>query len=381
MVTKLKKFFFLFAMPDISEYIGVLHPNKVYTILLKNKYGFKLAFHSIKRSHVHALTIPKLGKGYFNQPADPSLIDHILYMITTLLLIPYILTFKRIIYRAPPYLNNIIMPLMKLFNKKQYLIIMDSQIDIRKSLGKQQGLFQGTITKLMEKQEINAIRRADKVFAVSKYLCNLCRKYNKNVFLIPNGADVDYITKLPKKRTFKEFTIVYLGGFEKFRGIDLLVNAFNKINKKYPKAKLLLIGDGSEFNNIKNMAKNNKNIKLAGYIVHDKALSLVKGSDICIMPARISKMATTISSQKSYEYIAAEVPMVVTDVGDHVDYIKKYGFGVVVKDNVDSISNGILKLMKNKKLYNKIKNNCKKNKKHIDFKNFKKTYVREVTKD
>lgn len=375
---KLKKFFFLFAMPDISEYIGILHPHKVYTILLKNKLGFKLAFHSIKRDHVRALTIPKLGRGYFNQPADPSLIDHILYMLTVILLVPYILTFKRIIYRAPPYLNNIIMPLMKLFGKKQYLIIMDSQLYIRKTLGKDKGL-QSIITKLMERQEINSIKRADKVFAVSKYLCDYCKRYNKNVFLVPNGADVDYIAAIKPIRTFKDFTIVYLGGFEKFRGVDMLIDSFKIVQKKYPKAKLLLIGGGSEDENIKKMIKNNPNIRLMGYVVHDKAQALVKGSDIAVMPARDMEVTKTISSQKSYEYVADEVPIVVTDIGDHVEYIKKYGFGVVVKDNAESVAEGILKLMKDKKLYSRIKNNCRKNKKYIDFKNFKKVYVEEIT--
>jgi glycosyltransferase involved in cell wall biosynthesis len=52
-----------------------------------------------------------------------------------------------------------------------------------------------------------------------------------------------------------------------------------------------------------------------------------------------------------FEYIAAEVPQVCTDTGEHACWVKRLDAGIVVKDTPEDIAAWIITLLKNKKLY------------------------------
>lgn len=375
------KIFALYASPYVQEFLGVLYPYKITTILFKGKGAVKegSSYASYREDHVKKIFIPKLSKGKFNNPDMPTSIDYLFYSLMNIIFLPYILFYKKIIFITPPFFDTIITPVLKLFKKKVYIVVMDSQIESSKT-------FKKTIVRKIyyffaRLLEVMAVKLATKVFVVSKFIENDYKKFIKSnkIFHVPNGADIETISKIKPKRMFKEFTITYLGGFEKFRGLDLLIDSFKQI-KKQNNVKLLLIGGGPDFNFIKNYAKNDPDINFTGYVGHNKAISFCKGSDILVMPSRNVPASHAISSIKCFEYIACEVPILVTDSGEHAYWIKKFCAGLIVKDNIEGIKEGILKLIKNEELYNKIKENCKKNKSEIDYKKFKKVFVNEVLK-
>ena len=64
------------------------------------------------------------------------------------------------------------------------------------------------------------------------------------------------------------------------------------------------------------------------------------------MPNRNTIFSRTISSIKVFEYIAAEVPQICTDSGEHADWVKKLNVGIVVKDNINDLAAGDIKAIR-----------------------------------
>ncbi len=374
------EFFGIHAAAHVDEFFGLLNPHPITTLMFQLKNGAKIFSYKIDDSHVTKIYVPKIGKGKFNNPAGVTRADFLFYAASTVFFLPKILRYKKIIFHTPPFFDTIIIPVLKLFRKKVYICTIDWQLMFPEAYG-YGNIFMRTYYKTARLLEILAVKQANKVFATSKFIVEDYKKYNKNVIYVPNGADVDDISKIKTKRYFKDFTITYMGGFEMWRGMDMLVDAFNAAKKKGLKGKLLFIGGGPDADKLKEYAKGNKDIAIIGPLGHDEAIAYCKGSDILAMPSRDVIASQTISSIKCFEYIACEVPTLVTDSGEHAYWIKKMGAGLVVKDDTESITKGILDLYNNKKLYNQSKNNCKKNKHLVDYKKLKEPFVKEVLND
>ena len=364
----------------INEITGLFYPHEVTTLMFKTQGDVDkggISYNNFPITHIRTIKIPKLGKGRFDNKIIINYVDYFFYTLVSIVMLPYLLIkFNKFVFYSPPFFSVLIIPLFRLFGKKVYIMSFDAQIPVALESKRITALrkLKLVVGKMME--DISIIF-ANKVFAVSKFLVDYYEGINKNVVHVPNGADVESISKIKPKRRFKEYTIAYLGGFEKFRGIDLLIDVFCNIRKDI-NAKLFLMGGGPDFERVKKYAAGNPDIVFTGFIKHDDAMGYIKGSDIVVMPSRNTISSQTISSIKCFEYVACEVPHIVTESGEHAYWTKKYETGLVVKDNIVEISKAILRLMNDKELYSKLIDNCKKHKKDIDYKKFKKVIIKEI---
>jgi len=225
--------------------------------------------------------------------------------------------------------------------------------------------------------ETVAIKMSDNVFAVSTYLVEKFRRMNKSVVHIPNGADVELISRIRPVKLAKCY-VYYMGGFLKWRGIDLLCQAFEIVRKRFPNVRLVLAGGLPE--EIKYYPEIRPYL-LQPYVIylfgcsHEQAISYLKGAKIAILPNRNTIFSRSISS-KVFEYIAAEIPQVCTDSGKHAQWVRRLDVGLVVKDDPKAIAEGITQLLTNKKLYKRFKTNCKKRKWKIDSKRLRNCWFR-----
>ena len=112
------------------------------------------------------------------------------------------------------------------------------------------------VLKYIRKWDIETLERVDYFIADSKFVQDWIKKiYNKDSIVIYPPVDVDSYTLYEKKEDF------YLSASRlvPYKKTKLIVEAFNKM----PQRKLVVIGDGEDFENIKAIAKNN--ITLLGY--------------------------------------------------------------------------------------------------------------------
>lgn len=315
----------------------------------------------------------------------PGIGDKLLHALRIMINLPRFLTkYDVFIFISPPYFHFPCIPILRIFRKTSVTIALDAYSEIVKESLWQAPPGRKILRKLFYPfyviSEIISIKLSNAVFCVSTYLSTKYQRINRNVFRTPNGANVALISKIKPRMIEKEY-IFYMGGFPKWRGIDLLVKAFKKVRKNHD-IKLLLCGGSEEelkyYPELRSLKL--KDVLYLGYLPHKEAISYLKGAKIAVLPNRNTVFSRTISSVKVFEYIAAEVPQVCTDSGEHAEWAKKLNVGIVVKDTVEDIAQGITELLENEKLYNSLKENCRKRKRKIDYRIFRKPWIRYLEK-
>lgn len=294
--------------------------------------------------------------------------------------------YETFIFITPPHFHFVAIPILKIFDKKIYTIVGDAYSEIVKEKLWQASFIKKIIRTVLYPayniSEYISIRYSTSVFAVSEYLKNKYDNWTK-VYLTPNGTSVERINEIIPLRAVKEEYIYYVGGLLKWRGIDLLLEAFQKIkNSHNKKIKLVIVGGSKEeiahYDELKKFY-NDEDVLFLGRKDRHTSLRYLKAAKIAVLPNRNTLMSRTISSMKVFEYIAAEIPQICTNSGDHAKFVRELGTGLVVNSNSEEIAEGILTLLSDKGLYNKIKKNCKKNKKLIDYKILRKP-LQEIIK-
>ncbi len=157
----------------------------------------------------------------------------------------------------------------------------------------------------------------DQEITVAKNFLNLPNR-NKNIVVIPNGVDVKKFDRIKEKKS-KKFKVIYVGRFDKIKGIDELISAIELIKKT--NIEVYLIGSGDEEMKIKERiekAKLKNHIKLRGCIKGNALIKEYKSSQLFVLPSLSEGQPLTL-----LEAWAAKLPVLVTKVGDNEEFVKE----------------------------------------------------------
>ena len=220
-----------------------------------------------------------------------------------------------------------------LFLKRLWEIIIDFPI-----LKKANGIH---CTSDIEKKKIKKLNLSKKIFTIPIFISNIFfekKREKKNKFRKIYGfSDNDFI-------------ILFLGRINFKKGIDLLIPAFDKINKKFKQTKLLMVGpnpDGYLENVINPLIKKYKINEEVSYIKpqYDKNLiECYKNSNLFVLPSYTENFGLTI-----FEAMSQKIPVVVSNQVDLAPVLKKNNLARVCNCNVDSLTEKITQVLKNKK--------------------------------
>ena len=189
---------------------------------------------------------------------------------------------------------------------------------------------------------------ADYVTVASKGLEEFYRKFNP--FYISNGADPQ-VFQLAENSNNKP-VVLFMGLFHPdIIDADIVVQAIAKVSEKYD-TQLLMIGDGDDRPRIQNLAhKLNIDASFTGHI--DDVSSVIRTADIGVISFRDNMLNKCKCPLRLYEYMSCGLPIVSTKVGEPA-HVLKDGAGLLVDSNVESVSNGIIKLIEDKNLAKEI---------------------------
>lgn len=178
----------------------------------------------------------------------------------------------------------------------------------------------------------------------------------EKVVVIPNIIDFEDIQKKSLEKIEdnlfdKDFiNIVSIGRLSPEKGmINCVLSCKRLIDLGY-KVKWFLIGDGAEYDNIKEeIEKNNldKNVFLLGRKKNPYAY--LKHADIYVHPSYVESMSITV-----LEAMCLDKPLVVTRSIGPSEFIRDGENGLLVDAGVDGIVNGVKKLIDDKELYNRL---------------------------
>ena len=184
--------------------------------------------------------------------------------------------------------------------------------------------------------------------------------------------------KLKERSEFRY--VLYVGRLVKNKGLEELLDVFKNLNEKFPDIKLIIIGDGSLYDEILSYIKQNNfedSVFLKGRLSHDLISYYYNISDVLIMNVLSGSLANVI-----IEAIASGLPIVASDIGTYKEFVdEKKGTGVLIKPgNKKELYDGIVNILENKKAFSKNNRNLVK---EFSYENFSKNILNiyeEITK-
>lgn len=162
------------------------------------------------------------------------------------------------------------------------------------------------------------------------------------------------MTKIKVKK-FSNPTILYLGRIKRYKRVDLLVNIFEKIVKKVPKARLLIAGWGTEASNVTDLVMKSplrRKITLLGPVSDAEKKTLLAKSWLFVNPS--------IGEGWSIAVIEANLhgtPAVSFDVSGLAESIRNDKTGLLAKDEEDFVKK-ICEVIKDNSLREKLGKNA-----------------------
>ncbi len=182
---------------------------------------------------------------------------------------------------------------------------------------------------------VNIGVREDKIFVVPNYV-------NLSSFHI-NGFDEKILRKYEKY-----FTLVYTGGFDGHRGLETVIKAAALLKGKIEKFKVVLVGSGSNFNDLKALAeelKVNDVVSFEGWQPPDKLPSYIKAADMGLIPHLKTTHTDNTIPHKLFQYMLLEKPVIATDCKPLKRIITETNVGLIFPSgNAEKLSEKVLEL-------------------------------------
>jgi len=172
--------------------------------------------------------------------------------------------------------------------------------------------------------------------------------------------------------------LLYVGTLHPRRKNSIMLHSIKKVIKTFPEIKLTIVGAGGDMQNLKKLTKKlslEKNVAFVGEISQDKVPDYIRNSDICL--AQYPKEEFNIQLPfKTLEYIACKKPVITTITKSTKKYFENNKNILMVNFNSEELANAIIRLIKDKKLRQKIA------KEGLDLsKNFRWEKVIEILRD
>lgn len=149
---------------------------------------------------------------------------------------------------------------------------------------------------------------------------------NQNKVVINGCINWDDFKNIKKPVNKPFINIVYSGALTKVGGIDLLINAFLRINN--PEIRLIVCGQGDEFNNlIEEACKLDNRINYKGYVTRSEYMDILNESDILVNPRNMKlKQNENNFPSKILEYLAAGRYIISTKFSGYENYMEYIHF-------------------------------------------------------
>jgi len=224
------------------------------------------------------------------------------------------------------------------------------------------------------------IKYADKVITVSE---SIAKEYKKLYPFIEKPAlvlNTPLYKEIEKKDLFreelgidKEKTIfLYQGGLSKGRGIEILLETFKETDDN---AVIVFMGYGPLEDMVKDASKKYNNIYFHPAVSPEILLDYTSSADFGILFYENNCLNHYYCSpNKMFEYLMAEIPVIVSNLYEMKRLVEKYKVGVVAKENTPyGLKEAIQKALILDK--NELKENIKKAKKIFNWENQEKVLL------
>ncbi|MFI5236967.1 MAG: glycosyltransferase [Ignavibacteriales bacterium] len=140
------------------------------------------------------------------------------------------------------------------------------------------------------------------------------------------------------------FILLFFGYVRKYKGLDILIEAFPKILLDNPKARLLIVGEfydnPSEYIDLIQKLKIEKEVIVINqFVANEDVAKYYQVSDVVILPYRSATQSGILNVAYGFNK-----PVIVTDVGGLAEFVDEAKTGFVIKpDSPQAIADSIIK--------------------------------------
>ncbi len=216
---------------------------------------------------------------------------------------------------------------------------------------------------LAEKIARRVFKAARAIVSVSEEMKTYLYAYPEcqgKVEAIPNGVNLerfplDLQPTIPAKP--ETFTIGFVGTLAPWHGLPTLVEAFDRLYDLYPSLRLLIIGDGAERERLKTDLSRRgllSAVRLTGKVPHEEVPGLLASMDVAVAPYPDLR-DFYFSPLKVYEYMAARLPIVASDIGQLKTLIKNEENGLLCQPgDAIALAKALKRLLTSERLRNSL---------------------------
>ncbi len=179
-----------------------------------------------------------------------------------------------------------------------------------------------------------------------------------NIKIIHNSVDHSLYRPNQNKNN-SSFTIGFLGRIKKYKSIDHLLEAFDRIKVELPDAKLVIIGDGDYLPKLKAAVSKMKyrgDIEFTGYVSGEEKVRRVQQMDVIVNTSSKEGWGLTV-----IEANACGVPVIGADVPGLRDSIKDEETGLLYRyGDIEALTALLFRFYGNENLRNTLSKNAQK---------------------
>ncbi len=221
------------------------------------------------------------------------------------------------------------------------------------TIGMADSKFKGNLFLWIGEQLTKFILKADLVgVTISQYVTILKEKYKaQNVVLLPHGN-----FELPERNyvpeNSKEINLMAFGKFGTYKKAEVMIDAMEILQKKYPDLKFTSTVAGTDNPNVKGYIDNLKtkyshlpNVEYTGYIPEEKVAQIFWDSTFVIFPYTTTTGSSGILHQAGSYGRACILPKI--DDLERVVEEEGYGGAYFETDNAESLANAVSSLIEN----------------------------------
>ena len=204
---------------------------------------------------------------------------------------------------------------------------------------------------LMEKR---AVRKFSAIITVNTHMEELFRKYNPVgtvLYNFPLQNQFNFQRPGEKRLKMDIPTILYLGGINRERGLEVILDAMSIVKEKHPEAVCEMVGDidtgglSEKYQPIEQWAKKG-NIRLRGKVDYKMVPAIMSESTVALVPLLPTLNYMKAIPVKLIEYMASGLPVIGSCFGYIEKIVKENNCGLLVEPgNPEELANAVCRLI------------------------------------
>lgn len=201
------------------------------------------------------------------------------------------------------------------------------------------------------------IKHADSVIALTEDMKGAIQRiYDREVFVIPNGINLERFECLSKERMRKRLHIrddenicIFVGSLRPVKGVRYLIEAMKIIADKNTNTRLFIVGDGEERKFLENRSRDLnivQYINFVGQVPNEEVPWYMVSADIFILPSLSEGFPVAV-----LEAMASGLPVITTNLRALHEFVNDGENGLLAEPkNPEQIADKILMLLEDDEL-------------------------------